>query len=181
MRSLGRQTPRAVGSACSGGDMKAEVLTVFCSVKPNTGSEGCDRTLIRRSGRSDTGKAESGTDRQSQSYKRRGKNGPAAFFHWLTITCRTAIPSIWSSSRYVVCCFVFFHFLLSPKHCLTEFEFLSTAVHFGKAAEVWSFPVVSLIFNRQQSPTSLVFADMTVGRLLLLCVALSYPLFYTTR
>lgn len=33
--------------------MKARVLAVFWSVKPNTESKGCDRAFILRTGRSD--------------------------------------------------------------------------------------------------------------------------------
>lgn len=53
MRPLSRQMQRVVGLVCSNSHMKAEFLAVFCSVKPNTGGEGCDRTLIPRTGRSD--------------------------------------------------------------------------------------------------------------------------------
>lgn len=52
MRPLGSQVRCAVGLVRGNSDMTAEVLAVFCSVKPNTGSEGCDRTLIPRTGRS---------------------------------------------------------------------------------------------------------------------------------
>lgn len=47
------QTLRAVALVCSNSAMKAEVLAVFWSMKPNTGREECDRTLIPRTGRSD--------------------------------------------------------------------------------------------------------------------------------
>lgn len=53
MRPLSRQKQRVFGLVCSNSHMKAEFLAVFCSVKPNTGGEGCDRTLIPRTGRSD--------------------------------------------------------------------------------------------------------------------------------
>lgn len=52
-RLLGRKALCVAALVCSNNDMKAEGLAVFWSVKPNTGSEGCDRTLISRTGRSD--------------------------------------------------------------------------------------------------------------------------------
>lgn len=87
----------------------------------NAGSEGCDRTLIPRTGRSDTSARREDrlpADRLSQSYRRRGKNCPGAF------------PLM-----------LLFQFLLSPKHYLRLLTlilwwlFLS-AVNVG---DVWSF------------------------------------------
>lgn len=52
-RLLHRHTLCAVALVCNKSDVKAAVLAVFRSVKPNTGSEGCERNLVPRTGRSD--------------------------------------------------------------------------------------------------------------------------------
>lgn len=113
--------------------------------------------------------AGSRTDRLSRSNRKRGKNSPVAFFavwQWHTIHW------YWASGAAAITCSVFV-VTKEISQSLWIFIHWCPFLWVVNSVDIWSFlSDVTLIFKTQQSTTSLVFADMTISRLLLLYIPL---------